>query len=191
MLNKIWPIFIIISFITAIFTNNIENLNNSILNSCNEAVELTIILLGTMCLWSGLMEIVRKTSLIKKLTKLLNPIMKFLFPSVKREDKEYEEISINIISNLLGIGNAATPSGLKAMATMQEKNKDKQTLNDNMAMFIILNTASIQIIPTTVIAIRMSLNSVSPTKIIIPIWIATIAADITGIFASKILSKKF
>lgn len=137
------------------------------------------------------MEIVRKTSLIKKLTKLLNPIMKFLFPSVKREDKEYEEISINIISNLLGIGNAATPSGLKAMATMQEKNKDKQTLNDNMAMFIILNTASIQIIPTTVIAIRMSLNSVSPTKIIIPIWIATIAADITGIFASKILSKKF
>lgn len=191
MLNKIWPIFIIISFITAIFTNNIENLNNSILNSCNEAVELTIILLGTMCLWSGLMEIVRKTSLIKKLTKLLNPIMKFLFPSIKREDKEYEEISINIISNLLGIGNAATPSGLKAMATMQEKNKDKQTLNDNMAMFIILNTASIQIIPTTVIAIRMSLNSVSPTKIIIPIWIATIAADITGIFASKILSKKF
>ena len=137
------------------------------------------------------MEIVRKTSLIKKLTKLLNPIMKFLFPSVKREDKEYEEISINIISNLLGIGNAATPSGLKAMATMQEKNKDKITLNDNMAMFIILNTASIQIIPTTVIAIRMSLNSVSPTKIIIPIWIATIAADITGIFASKILSKKF
>lgn len=137
------------------------------------------------------MEIVRKTSLIKKLTKLLNPIMKFLFPNVKREDKEYEEISINIISNLLGIGNAATPSGLKAMATMQEKNKDKLTLNDNMAMFIILNTASIQIIPTTVIAIRMSLNSVSPTKIIIPIWIATIAADITGIFASKILSKKF
>lgn len=191
MLNKIWPCFIIISFIFAILTNNIESLNNSIFNSCRDAVELTIILLGTMCLWNGLMEIVRKTSLINKLSDMLYPIMHFLFPNLSKEDQEYKEIAINIIANLLGIGNAATPSGLKAMATMQEKNKNKQVLNDNMAMFIILNTASIQIIPTTVIAIRMSLNSVAPTKIILPIWIATIVADMSAIIASKILCKKF
>lgn len=190
MLNKIWPFFIIISFLFAIFTNNVENLNNTIFKSCSDAVELSITLLGTMCLWNGLMKIVKETSLINKLSRILYPIIHFLFPNLKKEDKEYKEISINIIANLLGIGNAATPSGLQAMRTMQEKNNNKEILNDNMAMFIILNTASIQLIPTTVIAIRISLNSINPTKIIVPVWIATIIADIIGIITSKILSKK-
>mgnify|MGYP006947101076 FL=1 len=92
---------------------------------------------------------------------------------------------------MLGIGNAATPSGLQAMATMQEKNPNKEVLTDDMAMFIVLNTASIQLIPTTVITIRMALNSASPTKIIFPIWIVTIIADIAGITASKVLRKRF
>lgn len=191
MLNKIWPFFIIISFIFSIITNNIENFNNSIFNSCNEAVNLSIVLLGTMCLWNGLMKIVKETSLITKLSNFLYPLIHFLFPNLRKEDREYKEISINIIANLLGIGNAATPSGLQAMKTMQEKNNNKEVLTDNMAMFIILNTASIQLIPTTVIAIRMSLNSENPTKIIFPIWIVTILADIAGIIASKILRKKY
>ena len=191
MLNIIWPFFIIISFIFAIMTNNMGNLNNSIFQSCDEAVQLSITLLGTMCLWNGLMKIVKETNLINKLSNILYPIIHILFPNLKKEDKEYKEISINIIANLLGIGNAATPSGLQAMKTMQEKNSNKERLTDNMAMFIILNTASIQLIPTTVIAIRMSLNSAEPTKVIFPIWIATISADIAGIIASKILSKKF
>ena len=109
MLNSIWPFFIIISFLIAIFTNNINNLNNSIFTSCVEAVDLTIKLFGTMCLWNGLMKIVQETSLMKKLVKLIQPIMKILFPKMKKEDKEYKEITINIIANLLGIGNAATP----------------------------------------------------------------------------------
>ena len=109
MLNKIWPFFIIISFVFAIVTGNIENFNNSIFSSCTQAVELTIKLFGTMCLWNGLMKIVQETSLMKKLVKLIQPIMKVLFPKMKKEDKEYKEITINIIANLLGIGNAATP----------------------------------------------------------------------------------
>lgn len=191
MLNKIWPFFIIISFIFSIVTGNISDFNNSIFSSCTQAVELTIKLFGTMCLWNGLMKIVQETSLMAKLTRMISPIMKFLFPKMKREDREYKEITINIIANLLGIGNAATPLGLKAMQTMQEKNPQKDTLTDSMAMFIVLNTASLQLIPTTVIAVRASLGSVNPTQIIVPVWIATIVADIVGIIVCKILMKKY
>ncbi len=191
MLNKIWPFFIIISFIFAIITGNIENFNSSIFSSCTQAVELTIKLFGTMCLWNGLMKIVQETSLIKRLSNMISPLMKVLFPKMKKEDKEYKEITINIIANLLGIGNAATPLGLKAMQTMQEKNPNKERITDSMAMFIVLNTASLQLIPSTVIAVRASLGSTNATQIILPVWIATITADIAGIIASKILMKKF
>ena len=131
MLNKIWPAFLIISFIYAILNGNIEEFNNSIFTSCAQTVDLILKLFGTMCLWNGLMKIVQETSLMKKLTKFISPLMKILFPKMKKEDKEYKEITINIIANLLGIGNAATPLGLKAMQTMQEKNpqKDKITAN--------------------------------------------------------------
>lgn len=191
MLNKIWPVFLIISFIYAILNGNIEEFNNSIFTSCAQTVDLILKLFGTMCLWNGLMKIVQETSLMKKLTKFISPLMKILFPKMKKEDKEYKEITINIIANLLGIGNAATPLGLKAMQTMQEKNPQKDKITDSMAMFIVLNTASIQLIPSTVIAVRASLGSVNPSQIIVPVWIATIAADVAGIVASKILMKKF
>ena len=191
MLNKIWPAFLIISFIYAILNGNIEEFNNSIFTSCAQTVDLILKLFGTMCLWNGLMKIVQETSLMKKLTKIISPLMKILFPKMKKEDKEYKEITINIIANLLGIGNAATPLRLKAMQTMQEKNPQKDRITDSMAMFIVLNTASIQLIPSTVIAVRASLGSVNPSQIIVPVWIATIAADVAGIIASKMLMKKF
>ena len=98
-------------------------------------------------------------------------------------------IKTNIIANILGLGNAATPLGLKAMKTMQKENKKKDTVSNSMAMFIVLNTASLQLIPTTVIAIRSSLNSSNPTSIIIPVWIATIVAGISGIIVTKLFIK--
>lgn len=189
MLNIIWPVFILSSIIYAFFSGNLENLNNSIFKSTESALNLTLNLLGTMCLWSGIIEIATSTSLIKKLTKFLRPIMKFLFPEIKSEDKAYNEISMNMVSNMLGLGNAATPLGLKAMKSMQKDNKNKSKLTDSMAMFIIINTASIQIIPTTVIAIRNSLGSENPTKIILPVWIATIVAAVVGITVTKICMK--
>lgn len=191
MLNKIWPCFIIVSFVFAIITGRIQDFNNSIFESAAQTVDLTIKLFGTMCLWNGLMKIVQETSLIIRLSNLIRPLMRFLFPKMNEKDKEYKEITLNIIANLLGIGNAATPLGLKAMKTMQEKNTKKDTVTDSMAMFIVLNTASLQIIPTTVIAVRASMGSENPAQIILPVWIVTIITDITGIVASKILMKKF
>lgn len=186
MLNVFWPFCIVISIVISITTGRVENINNSVFESSKTAVELTTTLIGTMCLWSGIMEIAINTSLITKIKKVLKPIMKLLFPKMTQKDKEYQEICMNITSNLLGLGNASTPLGLKAMKTIQEKNEDKTKLTDSMAMLIVLNTASLQIIPTTVIAIRASLGSNNPTKIIVPVWIATMAAAISAIVATKL-----
>lgn len=189
MLNIVWPIFIIISFSFAFFLGNLEDLNNSIFESVDSAINLSINLLGTMCVWSGIMNIASKTTLIEKLTKILLPLLNFLFPDLRENKKVKKEISMNMIANILGLGNAATPLGLKAMKSMQEENNNKKVLSDNMMMFIVINTASIQIIPTTVIAIRNSLGSKNPTSIIFPTWIVTIIAFIVGVFVAKIIIK--
>lgn len=185
MLNILWPIFIIISIIYAILSGNIENLNNSIFDSTESAVNLTLTLLGMTCLWSGIMEVASKTQIIQYLSIILKPITKKLFSNLN--EKSYNNIIMNIIANILGLGNAATPLGLKAMQELQKQNEDKEQLSNNMMMLIVLNTASLQIIPTTIIAIRSSLGSENPTKIIFPVWISTICAAIVGIFFTKII----
>ena len=163
MLNIIWPIFIIISIIYALISGNIENSSNGIFDSMNSAVNLTITFFGTICLWNGLMEIAKKSSLIKILNKLLSPF--------------------------LGLGNASTPIGLQAMKTLQKDNTKKDTLSNSMIMFIIINIAAIQLIPTNVIAIRTSLGSTAPNSIIVPIWISSIVSALFGIIVTKILIK--
>ena len=158
MLNIVWPFFIVISFCFAIFSGNIEKLNSSIFESTQNVINLTINLLGTMCLWNG--------------------IIKILFPELKNNQNIQKEISMNMIANILGLGNAATPLGIKTMESMDKENVNKERLSDSMMMFIVINTASIQIIPTTVIAIRNSLGSENSTLIVFPVWIATILAAI-------------
>lgn len=191
MLNIIWPIFIIISVIYALLCGNIETASNGIFDSANSAVELTLTFFGTIGLWNGIMEIAKKTSLINILNKALRPFINFLFPDLKNNKQAQNEISMNVVANLLGLGNAATPLGLKAMQTLQQENPKKDTLTNSMAMFIVINTASLQLIPTNVIAIRSSLGSSSPSGIIIQVWFATIVAAFVGITATKLLMKKF
>ena len=190
MLNKLWPIFIIISFIYAFISGNIEKLNSGIFESTKSAVELSLTFLGTMCLWNGIMHIAYKSKLINKIVRLLNPIINKLFPDIKKEEKIKKEISMNMVANILGLGNAATPLGIKAMKSMQEINKDKNKLSNSMMMFIVINTASLQLIPTTVIAIRTSLKSINPTSIVVPVWGATICAILIAIIFTKIKIKK-
>ena len=189
MLNLVWPIFIIISFSYAIFSGNLQNLNVSIFDSVENAVNLSITMLGTMCLWSGIINVATNTNIMKIMNRLLKPIIKFLFPEIRENQKAQNEISMNMVANILGLGNAATPLGLKAMETLQEENRNKQELSNSMIMLIVINTASIQIIPTTIIAIRSSLGAENPTSIIVPVWIATICAAIVGIIVTKLLIK--
>lgn len=187
MLNILWPIFIIISVIYAVITNNLQNINNAIFESTENAVNLTLTLVGTTCLWSGIMEVASKTNIIFYLSKVLTPLIKKIFHKKDLNSKSCNNIVMNIIANILGLGNAATPLGLKAMDELQKENKNKEKLSDNMMMLIVLNTASLQIIPTTVIAIRKSLGSVNPTKIIFPVWISTICSAVVGIVLCKII----
>ncbi len=185
MLNNIWPIFIIISIIYAIIAGNLENLNLAITSSSESAVSLTLTLIGTTCLWSGLIEIASNTNIIKYLKKFLRPVITRLFPNLN--SLVYDKVTMNIISNILGLGNAATPLGLQAMEEMQKENLNKEYLSDNMMILIVLNTSSLQIIPTTIIAIRTSLGSNNPTRIIFPVWFSTICAGIVGIIVTKLI----
>ena len=189
MLNILWPFFIIISIFYAILSGNIENINNCIFESAENAVKLTLTLLGATCLWSGIMEIASKTDIIKYLSAILQPIIKKIFYNLDSNKKSYNNIIMNIIANILGLGNAATPLGLKAMGELQKENPNTDELSDNMMMVIVLNTASLQVIPTTVIAVRKSLGSNNPTQIIFPVWIATVCAAVVGILVAKIIIK--
>ena len=191
MLNKIWPTLLIISFLFAILTGNLSDVNKGIFDSLNTVINLSLTLLGTMCLWCGLVKIVTKTSLVNRIIKILHPFLRRLFPNISKNDNAYKNISMNIVANILGLGNAATPLGLKAMQDLQKHNNNKDSLSNDMAMLIVLNTASIQIIPTTVIAIRNSLGSNNTTKILIPIWVATFCAALAAISSAKILMKKW
>ena len=189
MLNKIWPIFLIISFVYSIFSGKLPEVNNSIFESTSNAIELCLTLVGTMCLWCGMIKIVMETSAVDKLIKLLKPILRKLFPDIGENNEAYKEISMNIIANLFGLGNAATPLGLKAMKSLQKVNNNKRELSNSMAILIVLNTASIQLIPTTVIAIRTTLGSKNPTEMLLPIWMATIIAAMSAIIAAKLFIK--
>lgn len=191
MLNKIWPAFLIISFVYAIFAGKLPEVNNSIFESTSSAIQLFLTLVGMMCLWCGIIKVAMETSLVDKLIKLLKPLLRKLFPEIDEKDEVHKEISMNIIANLLGLGNAATPLGLKAMKNLQKTNKNKNELSNSMAILIVLNTASIQLIPTTVIAIRTTLGAKNPTEMLIPIWIATVVAATSAIIAAKIFMKKW
>ena len=181
MLNILWPIFIIISIIYSIFSGNLNNLNSAIFDATESAVTLTLTLIGTTCFWSGIMEVASNTYIIENLAKIFRSIIKRIFINLDSKNKSYK--------NILGLGNAATPLGLKAMEELQKENNNKDTLSDNMMMLIVLNTASLQIIPTTVIAIRSSLGSQNPSKIIFPVWISTICAAFMAIIFCKIIIK--
>ena len=189
MLNILWPIFVVLSIFFAVIFGNVENLNRAISTSTEGAVSLTLTLIGTTCLWSGIMEIASNTKIVDYLAGVLKKIIKYLFPDINKNENAQKKIIMNVIANILGLGNAATPLGLQAMEELQKDNIEKDKLSNNMMMLIVLNTASLQIIPTTVIAIRTSLNSENPTKIIFPIWLSTICAAIVGIIITKLLIK--
>lgn len=190
MLNLVWPIFIIMSIIYACLFGTLPKVNDSIFDTIESTMSLLFTLAGTMCFWSGIMNVLEKTDFFLKMRKKISKVIKIIFRDIENDSKESEFISLNILSNLLGLGNAATPMGIKAMDAMDEKNKNKNYMTKDMMMFILINTASIQIIPTTVIAIRASLGSKNPSGMIFHIWIVSIVVFISVILLGKTVFKK-
>lgn len=193
MLSYIWCFIIIFSIICSIITGNTENLTNAVLSSASEAVELIITMTGTVCLWSGITEIADKSGLSKSISHLLSPILSKLFPKLDKEGKAFSAISANVTANLLGLGNAATPLGIKAMKEIErEKGLFSQggTADRDMVMFVILNTTSVQIMPTMIISILEACGSTQATRIVPYVWIASICGLVTGIISVKFFYKK-
>ena len=181
MINKIWALFISVGIVFTVITGNIDELNNTILNSANSGVKIIMELIPIIVLWTGLMKIAEKSGLLQIISNFFRPLLKFLFPSLPKESKALGYISSNIAANALGLGSAATPFGLKAMEEMQKENPNKDTATDAMITFLVLNTSGVTIIPTTVIALRMMYNSRNPEEIIITAILSTICASIAGL----------
>lgn len=188
MLDYIWLGMIIIGIAVGILNGRVELVTQAALESAKTAIELCIGLLGIMCLWTGLMGIAEKSGMVRRIARLVKPIMTFLFPGIPRNNPAVGSIVMNLVANFLGLGNAATPLGIKAMGELQKINPNRDTASNSMIMFLVLNTAAIQLIPATIIALRAASGSNNPGEIIVPIWIASICASAVGIIAVKLIS---
>ena len=182
--NYIWCAMIIISIIVSVFNGTVSETIDAAFEGARSAVFTVLSFAGVMCFWTGIMKIAEKSGLSQKIEKLLRPIINFLFPNSGDEAKNY--IAMNMSANLLGMGNAATPMGIKAMSCLDRENANPLYASDNMCMLVVLNTTSIQLIPTTIIALRAAASSADPFSIILPIWISSLTAVLSAVSLAKL-----
>lgn len=196
MLNKLWGFMILIGISFGIITGEVEALSNAAIDSAGEAVSLAITMLGIMAMWTGLIEITRRSGLLNTLTQKLNPLLKFLFPRIPKKHIVNEYIAANIIANLLGLGWAATPMGLKAMKELaalereRTSNENVTKASDEMCTFLIINISSLQLIPVNIIAYRSQYGSVNPAAVVLPGLIATTVSTIVAIIFCRIMCRR-
>lgn len=189
MMNYVFPVMLLISFIAAIATGRIDMLSSAVIDGAENAVELLLRLISMLCLWGGVMEIAECSGMTQVFSKMLSPIVKLLFPRLKNEDYALEAMSMNITANILGLGNAATPLGLEAMRRLQEINNDKSVASDEMVVFVVMNTAAMHIIPTTVATMRGQYGSVSPMQIMPAAFLTSFSALSCAIIVAKLGNK--
>ena len=198
MLNYLWGFMILIGLGYGIVTGQVEALSNAAIDSAGEAVTLALTMLGIMAMWTGLMEVARRAGIMDRMTKGLYPVLRFLFPRIPKGHKANEYIAANIIANVLGLGWAATPMGLKAMkelASLERERIAKQKkpggmdpddvqvtkASDEMCTFLVINISSLQLIPVSVIAYRAQYGAVNPAAIVLPGLIATVASTLAAV----------
>lgn len=184
MINYLWGFMIIIGIVYGICTGRISDVSTQTISSAKEAVELCITMLGVMSLWMGLMEVARGVGIMERLTKRLRPVIRLLFPDLPKDHVVNEYIASNIIANILGLGWAATPVGLKAMKELAVLNKNSSTASCDMCTFLIINISSLQLIPVNIIAYRSQYNSQNPTEILGAALIVTVFSTIIGVIFS-------
>ena len=190
MLNYLWAFMILIGIIAAAFTGKMPDVSTETLNSAKEAVQLCITMLGVMSLWTGLMGVARGCGLMKKLTKLMSPIIYMLFPDLPKDHIVNEYIASNMVANILGLGWAATPVGLKAMKELKVINGNSREASIDMCTFLIINMSSLQLVPVNIIAYRTQYGSVSPASILAAAIIATTFSTIAGIGFALVARRK-
>ncbi len=181
MLNIIWLVLLASGILAAACYGNIEVVTSAALTAARDAVEVCLNLIGIMALWLGIMKIAESGGLIKGLARLLRPVMVRLFPSVPPHHPAMGAIILNLSANMLGLGNAATPFGMKAMQGLEELNPQPGVASEAMCTFLALNTSCITLIPATIIGVRASFNSANPTEIVGPCILATATAMMVGV----------
>jgi len=189
MLNYIWGGMILLAIVVAAFTGNIPALTNAAIESAREAIMLCITILGVLSMWTGLLTVADKAGLVQSLSQKSKPMLRFLFPDLGRDHPAHEPIATNFIANILGLGWAATPSGLRAMKEMQRINTSKDTASRSMRMFMVINMSSLQLVTISVVAYRAQYGSTNPSEIIGPGLLITIATTIVAVVFCKILER--
>ena len=188
-MNYVFVFLILISIITTFFTGRIEEVTNELLNSAQRAVQVSIGLIGIMAFWLGLAKIAQKSGLINLISKLISPILKLIFNELPKNSPAFSNIALNITANALGLSNAATPFGIKAMKDIKKEENKNDVATNSMCIFLAMNTAGFQIVPATVLAILIAAGAKNPTEIIIPTFIVTLSSFIFAIIIAKILAK--
>lgn len=193
MLNYIWAFMILFGIIYGTITGNMELLTNAAMDSAGEAVSLCITMLGVMALWMGLMEIAKNSGLIARLTRGIQPFVSFMFPNIPKGHEAREYISTNLIANILGLGWACTPAGLKAMEALSKLEQErgntefikKRAASNEMCTFLVLNISSLQLIPVNMIAYRQQYGSTAPAAVIAPALLATALSTAVAVVYCK------
>lgn len=194
MLNYIWAVMILLGVIYAACTGHMEAVTNAALDSAGEAISLCITMAGVMALWMGLMEIAQKAGLVEKMTRGIRPFLKFMFPRIPEKHPAMGYIATNLIANVLGLGWACTPAGLKAMEALsaleEERGHPAGIASNEMCVFLILNISSLQLIPVNMIAYRSQYGSVDPAGIIAPAIVATLISTVAAVLFCKVRDRK-
>lgn len=189
MLAKTFAVMCILSFVCALITGRTDALTPAIFAGTARALDISASLVGMTCLWCGIMNILKKTGAIEILARLISPVLKLLFPTAYKTGSGIYECAASISANLLGIGNAATPFALSALKEMQKDNENSGSASDDMIMLTLISASPISIMPMTVIALRNGAGSVSPTKILVPVWICSICGFIITVILARALAK--
>lgn len=190
MLNFVWGFMIIISVFCAALTGRMEEVSKAVLSGASSAVELLISMVGMMALWTGIMKIADAIGVTQFLSNIFSPIMKKLFPDYDIDSPAIKAICMNVTANILGLGNAATPMGIAAMKEMNKSNKNKYVANNSMIMFVVINTASLQLVPTMVSILRQKHGAMFPFDIMPSVWLTSFFSLIVGIIAAKLMERR-
>ncbi len=186
-MNYIWSALILISLVFAVINGRVDETVAALFSGADSAVKAVLAMAGVFCFWSGVLKISEKSGFSAVISKLISPVIGLLFPKLKKGDKAREHITMNVVANLLGMGNAATPSGINAMTELDRLNGGSPHMSNEMCLLVVMNTASIQLIPTTILSLRTA--SQNPTAVVVPIWIASTVSLAAALGAMLLINK--
>ena len=188
-MNVIFILLILISLIFAVYSGRLDETVNAMFSASMRAVEVSISLIGLMALWLGSVKIAQKSGLIELFAKIISPLLRFIFNELPKDSPAFSNIALNISANALGLSNAATPFGIKAMKDLKKESNSKDKASNSMCIFLAMNTSGFQLVPSSVLAILVASGAKNPVEIILPVFLVTMSTFIFAVFLAKIFAK--